>query len=118
MLDDIRRQTKCVLEDEDRVLGGVPEAMFKSLMAKYEAERVENQEQVQVLKKRLSNTVKDERDIEQYLKSIRKYVAIEQLDRELLLELIHYIEIGERQELDGQKFRDVVIHYNLVDKAG
>ncbi|GIO35582.1 hypothetical protein J41TS12_04430 [Paenibacillus antibioticophila] len=32
--------------------------------------------------------------------------------------LIKYIEIGERKVVDGQKCRDVVIHYNLVDKAG
>ncbi|MEG1275528.1 MAG: DUF4368 domain-containing protein [Ruthenibacterium sp.] len=103
---------------EDKVLGSVPEAVFKNLMGKYEAERVEKLALVQELKKRLADTAQDERDIEQYLQSIKKYVAIEQLDREMLLELINYIEIGERKEVDGQKCRDVVIHYNLVDKAG
>lgn len=115
-LGELERLTQALYED--KVLGSVPEAVFKSLMAKYEAERVEKQELVQALKQRLTDTAKDERDIEQYLQSIRKYVAIEQLDREMLLELIHYIEIGERKELDGQKFRDIIIHYNLIDKAG
>jgi Na+/phosphate symporter len=100
------------------VLGTVPEAVFKNLMTKYEAERMEKQSLVQELKKHLADTAQDERDIEQYLQSIKKYVAIEQLDREMLLELIKYIEIGERKVVDGQKCRDIVIHYNLVDKAG
>uniref|UniRef100_UPI000301C428 hypothetical protein n=1 Tax=Alkaliphilus oremlandii TaxID=461876 RepID=UPI000301C428 len=32
----------------------------------------------------------------------------------MLLELINYIEIGERKEVDGLKCRDVVIHYTLL----
>ena len=115
-LGELEKLTQALYED--KVLGSVPETVFRSLMTKYEAERAEKQALAQALKRRLSDAVKDEHDIEQYLQSIRKYVAIEQLDREMLLELIHYIEIGERKELDGQKFRDVVIHYNLVDKAG
>lgn len=103
---------------EDKVLGTVPEAVFKNLLTKYEAERVEKQSLVQKLKKRLADTVQDERDIEQYIQSIKKYVSVEQLDRGMLLELIKYIEIGERKVVDGQKCRDIVIHYNLVDKAG
>lgn len=79
---------------------------------------MEKQALLQELKQRIADGVKDEHDIEKYLQSIKKYVAIEELDREMLLELIHYIEIGERQIIDGQKCRDVVIHYNLVDKAG
>ncbi len=102
---------------EDKVLGTVPEAVFKNLLTKYEAERVEKQSLVQSLKQKIANTAQDERDIEQYIANIKKYVAVEQLDRGMLLELIKYIEIGERKVVDGQKCRDVVIHYNLVDKA-
>lgn len=115
-LAELERLTQALYED--KVLGTVPEAVFKNLMTKYEAERVEKLALVQELKKHLADTAQDERDIEQYLQSIKKYVAIEQLDREMLLELIKYIEIGERKTVDGQKCRDVVIHYNLVDKAG
>ncbi|MDI6619111.1 MAG: recombinase family protein [Clostridiales bacterium] len=115
-LAELERLTQALYED--KVLGTVPEAVFKSLIVKYEVERTEKQSLVQDLKKRLADTAQDKRDIEQYLQSIKKYVAIEQLDREMLLELIKYIEIGERKVVDGQKCRDVVIHYNLVDKAG
>ena len=103
---------------EDKVLGSIPEAVFKNLIGKYEDERVEKLALVQELKKRLADTAQDEQDIEKYIQNIKKYVAVEQLDREMLLELINYIEIGERQIIEGQKFRDVIIHYNLVDKAG
>lgn len=115
-LVELERLTQALYED--KVLGSVPEAVFKNLMAKYETERVEKQALLQELKQGMADSAKDEHDIEKYLQSIKKYVAIEELDREMLLELIHYIEIGERQVIDGHKCRDVVIHYNLVDKAG
>ncbi|QNK40285.1 recombinase family protein [Caproicibacter fermentans] len=115
-LAELERLTQALYED--KVLGTVPEAVFKNLLTKYEAERVEKQSLVQSLKQKLADTAQDEHDIEQYLANIRKYVSMEQLDREMLLELINYIEIGERGEKNGQKYRDVVIHYNLVDKAG
>lgn len=103
---------------EDKVPDSVPEAVFKSLMAKYETERKEKTALIQELSAKLSQTAKDEHDIEAYLQSIRKYVAVETLDREMLLELINYIEVGERKQLGEQKYRDIVIYYNLVDKAG
>lgn len=115
-LAELERLTQALYED--KVLGTVPEAVFKNLMVKYEAERVEKQMLVQSLKQKIADTAQDERDIEQYIANIKKYVAVEQLDRGMLLELIKYIEIGERKEKDGQKYRDIVIHYNLVDKAG
>jgi hypothetical protein len=115
-LAELERLTQALYED--KVLGTVPEAVFKNLMVRYEAERVEKQSLVQSLEQKIADTAQDERDIEQYIANIKKYVAVEQLDRGMLLELINYIEIGERKEKDGQKYRDVVIHYNLVDKAG
>lgn len=87
-------------------------------MAKYEAERVEKQELIRELTEKLSQTAKSERDIETYLERIRKYIAVETLDREMLLELINCIDVGERKQSGNQKFRDIVIHYNLVDTTG
>lgn len=88
-LAELERLTQALYED--KVLGTVSEAVFKSLIVKYEAERTEKQSLVQTLKQKLADTAQDERDIEQYLQSIKKYAAIEQLDREMLLELIKYI---------------------------
>ena len=53
-LAELERLTQALYED--KVLGTVPEAVFKNLMTKYEAERVEKQSLVQELKKRLADT--------------------------------------------------------------
>lgn len=77
-LGELERLTQALYED--KVLGTVPEAVFKNLLGKYEAERVEKQSLVQAMKQKLADTAQDERDIEKYIASIKKYVAVEQLD--------------------------------------
>ncbi len=113
---ELERLTQALYED--KVLGTVPDNVFKSLMTRYEAERQEKEIAAKELTEKLSQTAQSEKDIEIYLERIRKYVAVESLDREMLLELINCIDIGERKQLGNQKYRDIVIHYNLVDKAG
>ena len=113
---ELERLTQALYED--KVLGNVPEGICKTLIMKYDAERSEKQELIQELTEKLSQTSKSENDIEVYLKRIRKYVAVETLDREMLLELINCIDVGERKQRGQQKYRDIVIRYNLVDTAG
>lgn len=113
---ELERLTQALYED--KVLGTVPDSVFQSLVAKYEAERVEKQELIREITEKLSQMAKSERDIETYLERIRKYVAVEALDREMLLELINCIDVGERKQSGNQKYRDIIIHYNLVDTAG
>ena len=115
-ITELERLTQALYED--KVLGTVPDSVCKTLMAKYEAERTEKQELIRELTEKLSQTAKSERDIETYLERIRKYVAVETLDSEMLLKLINCIDVGERKQLGQQKYRDIVIHYNLVDTAG
>jgi site-specific DNA recombinase len=113
-LTELERLTQALYED--KVLGTVPEAVCRNLMQKYESEREEKSEFVQTLTQKIAEIAQDERDIESFITAIKKYVAVEQIDREMLLELINYIEIGERKELHNQKYRDITVHYNFVDK--
>jgi len=85
-------------------------------MKKYDAERVEKSEILSTLTAKMNAAAKDEQDIGRFMQMIRKYVAVEALDREMLFELIDYIEIGERFIKDNQKYRDVTIHYKFVGK--
>ena len=103
---------------EDKVSGVLPEATFKSLLTRYEAEREETVSTVQELTRQTSEAVRNQANIDTYIANIRKYVSVEQLDREMLLELIRCINVGEVTEENGQKKQEIAIHYNLIDKAG
>ena len=101
---------------EQKVLSGLSEKVYQDLMVKYERERTEKADILETLTAKLNATAKDEQDIERFMQMIRKYVAVETLDREMLLELIDYIEIGERFIKYNQKYRDITIHYKFVGK--
>ena len=47
---------------------------------------------------------------------IKKYLDLQELDRETIDELIDHIEIGERTVIDGQKQQDIKIFYRFVGK--
>ena len=97
------------------MLGGVPEAVFKTLMAKYEVEREERTQLVQTLSAKISDSQMAQQDIDSYIDAIKKYVAVERLDREMLLELVKGIDIGEVREENGRKTQEIIIHYNYLE---
>jgi hypothetical protein len=100
---------------EDKVLGSLSVESFKKLAAKYEEERDELTAVIEEIKTRLAESDSDLADVDSFLSVMKKYVNIEQLDREILLELIDKIEVGEVYEENGTEIRDVVIHYRFVD---
>ncbi|MCL2299949.1 MAG: recombinase family protein [Firmicutes bacterium] len=112
-LNDLERLTRSLYED--KVLGSVPNAVFKNLMQGYEQERQEKAAALEETECRLAESVQNDRDVESFLSAVKKYVALESLDREMLLELVDYIEVGERLEGEGkQKYRDITIHYQFM----
>jgi DNA-binding SARP family transcriptional activator len=113
-LSELDRLTQSLYED--KVLKSVSESVFQTLMTRYEQERSEKTKTLDELTAKFNASAKDEQDIDRFMKAIRKYVAIETLDREMLLELIDYIEVGERFVKGNQKYRDITIHYKFVGK--
>ena len=96
------------------MLGSVPNAVFKNLMQGYEQERQDKAAALEETERRLAESAQNDRDVESFLSAVKKYVALESLDREMLLELVDFIEIGERFEKGKQKYRDIVIHYQFM----
>ena len=55
-----------------------------------------------------------ESEVRTFIKEIRRYAAIKELDEVVLNRLIKKIMIGEVQKVDGQKVQEVKIIYNFV----
>ena len=113
-LGELERLTQSLYED--KVKGAIPEAVCQNLIQKYEAERIEKAAQLEEIQQRLAQAEQDDNDIERFLSAVKQYVAVETLDREMLLELIDFIEVGQQTVQDGKKTRDVTIHYKFVGK--
>ena len=80
----------------DKAKGILTEQRFMKLTAALEQEQEANQ-------KRLH-----------FIREIRRYAAIEELDEAVLNRLISKILVGEVKKIDGQKVQEVRIIYNFV----
>mgnify|MGYP002602626831 CR=1 FL=1 len=56
----------------------------------------------------------EENEVRTFIKEIRRYAAIEELDEAVLNRLISKILVGEVKKIDGQKVQEVRIVYNFV----
>ena len=98
---------------EDKVLGKIPEDICSILLEQYQAEKKVISEEVELLEAKLSAVKQDEQETEEFMSRLRKYTDVQELTREMALELIEYITVDEY--IEG-KTRDIHIYYKLLDK--
>ncbi|MDL2233096.1 recombinase family protein [Ruminococcaceae bacterium OttesenSCG-928-L11] len=103
---------------EDRLTGTVPETVFRGLIQKYEAERIDRQESAKNLESRIQSMRQSANGASKWAKMIRQYTMLEVLDAQILLLLVDRIEIGEPVMVHGQRVRDIKIVYNYVGDIG
>lgn len=96
---------------EERVLKSMPESVCKSLCEKYQDERESVQNTIAELEKRLAEINKDDEDAEEYVRKVKRYGSGESLTREMCLQLIDYITVGEK--VAGNEEREMHIHYKF-----
>ena len=111
-LAELSRLTQAIYED--KVMGCILEAVCVQLVNQYETERTEKLEQRAHLSGELEAYQQETDDVQQWMKLIREYAKLEELDRPTLLRLIKRIEVGEKKVEDGCTVRDIKIHYNFV----
>ena len=99
---------------EDRVTGVVPETVFKNLIQKYEQERVEREETIVALEKRMTDIQQNNSSAATWVDLIKQHTTLETLDAETLLTLIDRIIISEPGIIDGKRICDIEIVYNHV----
>ena len=98
---------------EDKVLGKIPEDVCVSLLEKYQAEQKQLSEEVEQLEAKLNAVKQDEDDVEEFIKRLKKYTDVQELTREMCLELIEYITVDEYAK---DRPREIHIYYKLLEK--
>ena len=98
----------------DKDKGLLTEQRFLKLMAALKQEQEANQKRLHDLAVMQSRADAQESEVRTFIKEIRRYAAIEELDESVLNRLISKILIGEVKKLDGQKVQEVRIVYNFV----
>ncbi len=98
---------------EDKVLGRIPESVCVNLLEKYQSEQKELSAEVKELEANLSAVKQDEQDAEEFIRRLQKYIDVQELTREMCLELIEYITVDEYA---SDRPRDIHIYYKLLEK--
>lgn len=99
---------------EEMVLGDIPREMVLGMMEKYKKEQQEKSILAAQLAEQLTHSQEVEHDIREWVSLIRKYMGVEELDRELLIKLVDKIVVGQKKVVDGVERQEITIIYNLV----
>ncbi len=98
---------------EDKVLGKVSEDVAMKLITKYETEQKDLSLEVTDLEEKFSTIRQDAEDVTLFMERLKKYTDVQELTREMCLELIEYIALDAYVE--GQP-RNIYIYYKLLDE--
>lgn len=99
---------------DERMSGNVSDAMFKQLMAKYEAQQNELTSSLSELKAEQSVVKDDTENIRHLMERFEKCAYIEMLGRDTVCDLIDFIWVF-RKEKAGKGYKQKIgIHYNFV----
>ena len=102
---------------EDKVLKKVPEEICVTLLGKYQTEKTALQAEVLTLEKKVADTAQEENDVDEFIRRLKRYTDVDELTREMCLELIEYITIDKCPGRFVKDPREVHIYYKLIDKA-
>ena len=98
----------------DKAKGVLSEQRFLKLTAAMEQEQEENQSRLLELMRMLQQSDAQESEVRTFIREIRQYATIQELDETVLNRLISRILVGEVEKVDGQKVQKVRIVYNFV----
>jgi DNA invertase Pin-like site-specific DNA recombinase len=101
---------------EDKVLGKVPEDVCIGLLEKYSAEKKSLLAEYENMKLRLESQKQDERDVDEFIRRLKKYAGAEVLTRQMCLDLIGYITVDENHK-NRTEPRKIHIYYKFLDKG-
>ena len=98
----------------DKAKGVISEQRFVKLTAAMVQEQEENQRHLQELMRMLQQSDAQESEVRTFIREIRQYATIKELDETVLNRLISRILVGEVKKIDGQKTQEVRIVYNFI----
>ena len=99
---------------EDKVSGAISEDTFITLIQKNEQERQVKTERLDALLSVVDAASQKCEDIQKWVSVVRKYTAVEDVDRAMLDELVEQVVVGEKVVIDGKKQQNVTVVYRFV----
>ena len=98
---------------EDNAIGKVSDEWFMQLSHKYEVERMELKSKITALRKKLSESGKQQQQRESFILAVRRFMQMDYLTAPLLRELIDHIDVFETEGIGKNRTQRIVIYYRL-----
>ena len=99
---------------EDNAEGKVTDEWFMQLSHKYEVERMELKAKIAECKERLRQLAENNRNKENFISAVRKFMEMKELTPALLHELIERIEVYETEGTGKNRTQRIMIYYRFV----
>lgn len=100
---------------EEKVLGSLPEEICRELLEKYRAEKERAEQKLARLENKSARKQNLNKETEEYLSRLKKYAACKELTREMCIQLIQSIIIGEKPASGGP--RQICIRYKATKRS-
>ena len=113
-LADLKVMTQKVYQD--KLLGKVPEDLCLETLGQFRTEEAELTEKVKSLTATLEQDSKARDDIEEFICRLKQYADAPELTREMCVDLIEYVVIGDRPK-DKSTPRRIQIYYKFLDNG-
>lgn len=113
-LADLKVMTQKVYQD--KLLGKVPEDLCLETLGQFRAEEAELTEKVKSFTATLEQDSKARDDIEEFICRLKQYADAPELTREMCVDLIEYVVIGDRPK-DKSTPRRIQIYYKFLDNG-
>ena len=101
---------------EDKVSGNISERNYKQLSAKYEAEQITLENQIDELEEKIRNSKAATENVDTFVNLIKDYSLITELNSAILHTLIEKIVVHEAEVIDGEKAQKIEIYYKFVGR--
>ena len=99
---------------EDKCVGVVPQTVFQTLMKKYETERAQKAAILPELEEKVKAQRETHYAADRWIRIIRRYTEITELDETILFELVDRIEVGEARKEGSVRICDIKVFYRYV----
>lgn len=103
---------------EDNLKGKISDQRFEKMAKAYDEEEISLQKRIAELEKTITKSQKEEINVESFLKLVRKYTDIKELDPEIIRTFVDkiYVEQSEKVPCTNLKKQTIWIYWNFIGK--
>ncbi len=101
---------------EDNIEGKISDERFAKMTANYEQEQRDLSARVITLRETISKAKAQHLNIDSFLKQVKKYTVVKELDAEIIRSLVERIDVYKPEKVPGTrtKKQTILIHWNFI----